>query len=551
MRARLAIAVLCALLAAAAVSAGELGSEAEQAEGKGLYDKYCAQCHGLTGDGIGYATYRVKPQPRDFTSGKYKFRTTPNGMLPTDEDLIKVIRKGLPYTSMPGWPKFTDDEVLNIIYYIKTFSDDFGNPDKEGQPIEIPEPPAITEESVVKGREVYELQGCAACHGNLGRGDGRSGPTLKDDWGSPIRAADMTMRWTFRGGPTRKDIFRTFSTGVDGTPMPSYFDSVAAEDRWDLVNYIYSLGESDDPGYENLMLVTYVEDELDLERSDELFATAPVARFPLVGQIMEPGREFYPSTTSVLAQAIYNRNEIAFRIRWNDMRSELAGTNSPLLEVPPFEDPEPPAPEGDEAVAEDEGDFWGDEAVGEGEGEDEDDFWGEEDDSAAAIGGEFSDAVALQFPTQLPTGIRKPYFLFGDTENPVDLWFVDLARGVVEQFAGRGSQSLTPAANDEFELTKSYDEGQWTVVFKRSLRSTGSVSFAAEQYVPIAFSVWDGFNEERGNKRALSAWFYLYVTPSEEVSAVGPMLRAGFVALVVELLVILFLRRRFAARAAA
>ena len=101
------------------------------------------------------------------------------------------------------------------------------------------------------------------------------------------------------------------------------------------------------------------------EGADELFAGAAVGRFPLVGQITQPGREFYPSTTSVRVQAIYNRTEIAFRVRWNDMRAELAGSNSPSLEVPAFQDPETVggADEGD-------GDgFWGDEEVAEDEGD--------------------------------------------------------------------------------------------------------------------------------------------------------------------------------------
>lgn len=545
MRARVLIALF---LLAPVAWAGDLGNDAQRAEGKQLYDKYCSQCHGLTGDGVGPATPRVKPMPRDFTAGKYKFRTTPSGKLPTDADLRRAIRDGLPYTSMPGWPSFSDQEVQNIIYHLKTFSANFQDPERDAPPIDIPEPPAADGDALTRGRAVYEAQGCGACHGNLGRGDGLSAPTLTDDWGSHIRAADMTMRWTFRGGPTRKDIFRTFSTGVNGTPMPSYADTLAVEDRWDLVNYIYSLGEGDDPGYDNLLLVQYLDDELDLEAEIDPFDGAPVARFPLLGQIVEPGRNFYPSASSVEVQAIYNRREIAFRVRWNDMRAELAGTNSPSLEVPRW--PEATADDaaadgedfwGDEEVAEDEGDFWGDEEVAEDEG----DFWGEEEDAAPAAGGEFSDAVAMQFPSQIPGGVKKPYFIFGDGENAVDLWFVDLARGMAEQFTGRGSANLTPASGDDIEITKVYEDGRWTVTFKRELRSNSNVSFAQGLYLPIAFSIWDGFNEERGNKRALSAWFYLYVTPSEEVSAVGPMARAALGALAVELLIIFFLRWRF------
>ena len=53
---------------------------------------------------------------------------------------------------------------------------------------------------------------------------------------------------------------------------------------------------------------------------------------------------------------------------------------------------------------------------------------------------------------------------------------------------------------------------------------------------------------ERGNKRALSAWMYLYLEPSVEVSAVGPMAKAAIGTLLVELLIIFWLRRRFGRR---
>ena len=293
------------------------------------------------GDGKGIATPRLKPEPRDFTSGKYKFRTTPSGLLPTDADIAKVIKQGLPYTSMPGWPNFSDSQIQEIVYYLKSFSEDFADPSKHGDSIDLPEPPPYTEESAQRGSVVYEEQGCAACHGLLGRGDGTSAPTLTDDWGKHIRPADMTQRWTFRGGPTRKDMFRTFSTGLNGTPMPSYFDSLAVEGRWDLVNYMQSLGTGDTPDYASLLLVSYRDDEIDIEQGQAQFEGAPLARFPLVGQVTEPGRDFYPSTTSIEVQAIYNRNEIAFLLRWHDMRSETAGTNGPDLAVPTWDEDQP------------------------------------------------------------------------------------------------------------------------------------------------------------------------------------------------------------------
>jgi len=565
-----ASALLVALVALSAASAQtDMGTDEQREAGRVLYDKYCSQCHGVDGAGDGIAEPRVKPKPRDFTSGKFKLRTTPSGALPSDADIARSIRNGLPYTSMPGWSQLSNQEVQNLVYYLKTFSEDFANADKHAEAMEIPEPPPFSVESAEQGRQVYEQMGCIQCHGRLGRGDGPSAPTLKDDWGYHIRPADMTMPWTFRGGPTRSDVFRTFTTGLNGTPMPAYAESIELEDRWHLVNYIASLseGEGEDPGYDNLIVVSFVELELDLEDGAELFAGAPTARFPLVGQVMEPGRNFHPATTSVEIQAVYNRREVAIRVVWHDMRAEISGRNDPTLEVPRFEESDEA---GEAGGAEDEGgdDFWGDDAEqesgddfwgdddeqegsddfwGDDDAGDEGDFWGEEEAGEATLtpDTEFSDAVSLQFPQTAPGGIRKPYFISGDGEHPVDIWFVDLARKLAQQHTGRGSGNLEPHVGDDIEVVGNFEDGEWSVILKRGMKSPSGISFEPARYMPIAVSVWDGFNRERGNKRAMSLWQYLYFEPAETVSPVGPMIRAGLVVLVAELLVIGWVRRRY------
>ena len=43
------------------------------------------------------------------------------------------------------------------------------------------------------------------------------------------------------------DIFRTVSTGLNGTPMPSYRDAFPDADRWALSYYILSLSAFTDP----------------------------------------------------------------------------------------------------------------------------------------------------------------------------------------------------------------------------------------------------------------------------------------------------------------
>ena len=109
------------------------------------------------------------------------------------------------------------------------------------QPVELPSAPSATNESIELGKKLYEENGCIKCHGTLGRGDGPSAPTLVDDLGHPIRAANLAQSWTFRGGSSREDIFRTMSTGFNGTPMPSFADALTPEQRWAITDFIVSL----------------------------------------------------------------------------------------------------------------------------------------------------------------------------------------------------------------------------------------------------------------------------------------------------------------------
>ena len=157
--------------------------------------------------------------------------------------------------------------------------------------------------------------------------------------------------------------------------------------------------------------------------------------------------------------------------------------------------------------------------------------------------------MALQLPVQLPDGVAKPYFLFGDAQNPVDLWFLDLSESRVRQFVGRGTEALNPLGGREIEGRAAWAGGEWSAIFVRELRSAGSVSFAPGQYVPVAFSLWDGTARERGNRRGLTQWTYVHLLPREKPSVVGPMARAGLGVLGLELLVVLWIRRRARATA--
>jgi len=527
------------------VSAQDLGTDAQRESGKKLYLKNCAQCHGEKGDGEGYATPHLYPRPRNFTAGKFKVRTTPNGELPTHQDLVNIIKRGMPYTSMPAWPTLSDQQVSDLAYFITTFSPDFSKRELVPKPMTFPSAPRTTGESIELGKKLYAETGCLKCHGNLGRGDGPSAPTLTDDLARPIRAADLAQSWTFRGGSSREDIFRTMSTGLNGTPMPSFADSLTAEQRWAITDFIVSLSGSDGPAYTNLVVAKHVDDPIDLKNGAASFQSAPVARFPIVGQIMEPGRAFHPPPTSVTVRAIYDADSIALLVRWHDMRAEKTGKNGLSLVVPPEE--EESAPGGAQTPTST--NPFGDAEVAPTQKTDKDPF--AEETAPADQPSEFSDAVSIQIPSQVPTGARKPYFIFGDAQNSVDLWFFDLARPDPHQFTGRGSADI--ASNDTGDVTgvAGYDQGEWSVIFKRPLRPASGAPFSPGEFMPIAFSVWDGFSRERGNRRGLTVWQSVYVEPEVVPSAVGPMVRTALGILVVELAIIGWVRRRNNSRARA
>jgi len=543
-----------------ALAAPGAAADPPAAKGGPLYQKLCSQCHGENGDGQGIAAPRLLPRPRDFTAGKFKIRHTPSGALPTDDDLRHVIREGMPYTSMPAWKQLSDADIETLVAAVKSFSPDFADPQRKPTPVAIPKAPRASAESAAKGKEVYARIGCPACHGELGRGDGTSAASLKDDWGNPIRPADLTERWTFRGGPTREDIYRTFTTGLNGTPMPAFVDSLSDEERWQLVDFITSLDPRDAPGYSNLLQVRWSEDELDLAKGDALFADAPAALFPVVGQVTEPGRSFHPSVSAVAVRAVYNAKEIAFELRWHDMRADTSGKNAPDLVVPPEEDQAETTPAAPGAAAGEGEGFWGEETTAPAApaappaGGGGDDFWGAEGGGgatapAAGPENEFSDAVAIQLPVQLPTGNRKPYFLFGDAQNAVDLWFQDLATKTVQRYSGAGSKKLTAIEAEDVTSVANYDRGEWSVILKRPARASGGVSFAERQFVPVAFSIWDGHQRERGNKRGLTQWMYLYTMPQKTPSPIPPVVESALGVLILEILLIAWVRRKHRARA--
>jgi mono/diheme cytochrome c family protein len=228
-------ATLVAALAWLAMPAVDLsGQPRELTLGQRVYLDHCAICHGLAGDGHGHAADHFATLPRDFTTGRYKIRSTGSGQLPTDDDLARSIVRGLPGTGMVPQDHLSDAEVRAVVEFVKSLSPRFAAAPPP-TPLPIPSEPAAANDAIARGRNVYEKAECRECHGRDGRGDGPSAKDLK------VKPSDLTKR-PFKGGATPRDILRTTITGLDGTPMPSYHLLLDDGELWDLARYVASLG---------------------------------------------------------------------------------------------------------------------------------------------------------------------------------------------------------------------------------------------------------------------------------------------------------------------
>ncbi|MDP7652799.1 MAG: c-type cytochrome [Rhodospirillales bacterium] len=475
-------------------------------QGQAIYFKRCSFCHGLLGDGEGPAAKYLDPRPRDFTLGTFKFRTTQSGELPTNEDLFRTVSRGLPSTGMQAFDNdlikngLSEDDRWRVIAYIKTFAQEFDDPDfdpvKTGKVIALPANRApFNAETIAKGKLVFEKAKCWSCHGKLGRGDGNK-EFRKDDWGFPIRIRNVTHPWKIKAGTEVEDIYMRFTSGISGTPMPSFVKTLNEEDRWNLANYIKSLQHKRTS--HQALKAKPVEGALPEGPDDAAWDVAEPMDMRLAGQVVAAPRWQNPSIEMVTVQALFNENDIAFRLTWDD----------------PFKD-----------VKHDKSKEFNTNEISKVGGFNS---YVEANDMVPRALETFRDSIALQFPVKPPQGTKKPHFYRGSSSDQVHLWVwradLDAAgkRGTEEGNARGWKQPIKAQTEDGQQITGKaiWDQGRWSVVMKRPLKTgdKNDVQFQKGVFIPMSLNAWDGSNGEHGLIMSLSTWHYVLLEAPTPIS---------------------------------
>ena len=454
-------------------------------QGKNIYLKKCAFCHGKEGKGDGPSKEYTLPHPRNLTKGHIKIRSTSFGKIPTDKDLFDAISNGMKGTTMPGWSHLSKSNRQSLILYIKSLSKKFKKFEKRGKKhkiITVPEPPLVSQEGIERGKKSFMIN-CSGCHGVKGRGDGVTTARIVDYSSNAIWPRNLSEPWNFRRGATREDIFLTLRTGLSTTAMPKFSPRIFKDQEiWDIVDFVLTLGSPKQPEVKPVILAKKTSEDLPDDLNASFWTKMKSAYVPLGGQILQKPKSYFPTVRNLTVRAAYNDKEIAFKIDWDDPSYDPALKEKNIVKASPT----PPLPENLKGA--------------------------KEEEPIEPVKPDFPDALALQF--SLNSEAVKPYFLNGDSDHPVNLWKWTSSDNTAHEWNATGltNWSLQNDKSQSVKAQANYQFGRYFLIIKRKLKVNDDkmdIQFEAGKSLLIAFNIWDGYQGENGAKKSISSWFEL------------------------------------------
>ena len=522
---------------------GEKRDNPTVARGAELFGKYCAICHGEKGDGAGKFAYLMNPRPRNFRQGDFKLSTTRN-QIPTDDDLVRAIGRGMPGSAMPPWDHLPPTDLAALAKRVRQFHVEGTEAKlqewvKEGsmaqeqvakalrertepdEPLMVPPEPPFGEIRWFRGRRLY-LENCASCHG----ADGNPVPeeVKFDAEGYPVPPRSF-VNGIFKGGSDGHHLYARILKGMRGTPMPASEGVYTGHELWDVIHYVQSLARVGAQERAQLRQGTFV---------------APNVRGPLpdgpMDEAWEQARPLYVGLTplwwtenrieGLVVQALHNNEDLTIRLSWIDptvddravrhdeFRDGVAIQFS-LSSDPPFYMGDTGEHGGvniwywkadrqkDIAAGYQDVDAaFPDRAV---------DMYPEQHVSAAASSaGEWPRARITQFDPQFITSWGAGNLVADPTlDTPVECL---VARGP-------GTLSGKPANVQRVKGQAIYERGVWYVQLTRSMAlahehehgDDDERAFGLGDYLPVSFAIWNGSAGDRDGKKNISIWQKLVI----------------------------------------
>lgn len=492
-----------------------------------LFNNHCGTCHGASGAGDGPAAYLVYPKPRNFTTGVFRFKSTPGAQLPTTDDLRRVIKEGVPQTAMPGFADVLAAQQIDaLIPHILAFSTD----KQSGEaltPIQISDKPVFTAALAQQGKLVYQASGCALCHGDTGKGDGPSSMTMADSTGMPLPPADFTTG-VFKSGRTSQDLYRTITVGVIGTPMPGFataFDKSppipgveqTVDKRWALVAYIESLAvPRERPGIASGAKITVAQAAHAGMLTD---ATHPAwSQIPSVPVALQPLWQRRRSPRAVEVRVAANKDRIAFCFEWPDetadtIDGDVRGFSDAVGIMLGLKDQVPTLTMGLRGAT-----------TGASQPQVYLCQWkaswqlhsesGEPADAVAKGGALPADMYAFKQGdlAKGPITEHDPTYITALGAGNAVASPATFRRSALESNAA-GFGTLTPFSETKQKAQGKgvWVNGQWRVVIVRALAGDGEgdIDFKGRRKIPVSFAVWDGHAQDRNGTKEVSGWHWL------------------------------------------
>ena len=487
-----------------------------------VYAKECAVCHGPSGLGDGVASYLLYPKPRDFSQGQFRLTSVTTG-LPTNEDILRTLRRGMPGSAMPSWAHLPEGDLNALVAVVRQLAiqgrvagmmarNKSMTPQRAlnaaqavlapGSPIEVPPEPPAAGLDFALGKATY-LQSCAACHGD--DGTGKTKGDLKDASGFPVSARDFT-KGVFKGSPEGLELARRIAGGMPGSPMPA--SSLPPKELWSLVHYVQTLVK---PGAQERVAQRQLTlnacrarpgQALPLRPDDVGWGEAQPVFVPLMPLWWRDDR-----VEGVNMQAVHDGRTLAVRLTWLDPRSDdlpartEAFTDGAALQLSSDADP-PFFGMGGGSAGGGLVNVWHWKAS-----------WQRDLADASASLGSMKEAHP-NVPSADADGFGNPrddtFFTARAAGNP-------LAQPVrpspVETLAARGMGTLT-GAGAPAQVVKGegrWKDGHWAVVFVRPVAAgqDGEVPLERPDGVSVAFAVWDGAAGDRNGQKSVSIWHRL------------------------------------------